>query len=214
MNILYWLTKTLFKGYLVLFHRHKVYGLEHVPNGAAIIAPNHASYLDPPMMAVSFPDEIHFLARASLFTHFGLSTLIRNLNSYPVKGTAEDLSSIKLILKLLSENKKVVIFPEGFRTYDGSFSPIKSGIGMLALRGKCPVIPVYIHGTFNVWSRHVSFPRPWRGQTACVIGTPIQIESYLTNNKKETQEAISNAVADSISELKNWYDKGAKGNPP
>lgn len=213
MKPLFWTVRNFTKLYIQLFYRHEVYGQEHVMPGRAIIAPNHASFIDPPLVAASWPEEVSFLARKSLFDSFLVGWAIKRLNAYPVTGTAQDLGSIKVICHLLNENKKVVIFPEGNRTPDGSLGPIKSGIGMLALRCHAPIMPVYIHGSFDVWDRTRKFPK-LRGKTACVIGSPIDWQQFSHLDKKAAQEAIAIKVRESLEVLRSWYESGAKGSPP
>jgi len=213
MRIFYWLSCSLFRGFFCLLYRHKVYGLENLPQGGAIIAPNHASYYDPPIIGGSCPGEAHFFARDTLFQKPLLRILIRNLNAHPISGTSQDIRSIKLALQLLSEGKKVVIFPEGIRSADESLGTIKPGIGMLALRCECPIIPVYIHGTFSIWPRSERFPKLW-GKTACVFGTPVFPKTFKSLQRKEAQEALAQNVYESILALKTWYLQGAEGSPP
>lgn len=192
-------------------YRYKVYGLEHFVKRAAIIAPNHTSYMDPPIVAVSWPEEVHFLAKETLFrSHFG--RLISALNSHPVKGDVADLGVFKTLVQLLKEGKQVVVFPEGGRT-DGTLQPIKPGIGMLALRGQAAIVPTYIAGAFEVWSRDRKFPKPF-GKVSCVFGTPIPSESFAHLEKKQAQEEIAKALTSAILNLKAWLEAGAHGVPP
>lgn len=213
MNFFYRLTKNSLAIFFKVFYGHKIYGLGHVPQGKALIAPNHTSFLDPPIIAASMPEEIAFLARKTLFKSASFGWMIRKLNAYPVTGTTQDLGSIKLICQLLSEGKKVVIFPEGLRSVDGTLGPIKSGIGMLAMRAEAPIIPVYLSGCFKIWNRSQRFPK-LSGRTACVFGTPIDPRTFYHLGKKEAQEAIAVAVKGSIENLKIWYKNGAHGSPP
>jgi 1-acyl-sn-glycerol-3-phosphate acyltransferase len=213
MKFFYWLTTSTLALFFKIFYRHKVYGLEHIQKGRAIIAPNHTSFFDPPIIAASLREEMSFLARKTLFDSSFFGWLIGRLNAYPVTGTTQDLNSIKLICKLLSEDKKVVIFPEGLRSSDGTLGNIKSGIGMLALRAQSPVIPVYLSGCFEVWGRSRRFPR-LKGKTACVFGTPIEINTFNDLAKKEAQEAIATSVKTAITNLEIWYKNGAQGSPP
>lgn len=199
---------TLFK----LFYRHKVYGLEHYVNQAAIIAPNHTSYLDPPLASISWPAEVHFLAKESLFGPFLFGRFIRALNAHPVRGDVTDLGVFKTILQLLSEGKQVVIFPEGGRT-SGEFGEIKPGIGMLVLRAKAAVIPTYIHGTSTIWGRNRKWPKLY-GRTACVFGSPIFWDSVAHLEKREAQVVIAQRMMAKMRELKAWYEAGAQGIPP
>jgi 1-acyl-sn-glycerol-3-phosphate acyltransferase len=213
MNIFFRAVKIPLYLFFLLFYRHRIYGMEHLKPGRALIAPNHASFLDPPAIAASIPGEVFILARQSLFKHFFLGFIIRHLNTYPVNGTVQDLSSIKLICRLLEEDKKVLIFPEGLRSEDGTLKTFKAGIGMLALRNHCPVIPVYIHGTFEAWNRYRTLPK-LSGKTAVVIGTPIESDRFLALPKKEAQEALAGQVHASIEQLRDWYLRGAHGSPP
>lgn len=213
MSVIYRWSRNCFKGFAKLLYKHRVFGVEHLPEGPAIIAPNHASFWDPPLVAASAPGEITFLARATLFDNPVLGLYIRRLNAYPVQGNAQDLSSIKLICRLLQEGKQVVIFPEGNRSRDGSLGSFKAGISMLALRSRCPIIPVYLHGTYRVWNRQRRLPRLC-GRTACVFGTPIPWEPYDQMPKKEGQEAMAQAVREAIIRLRHWYEAGAVGTPP
>ncbi len=201
MKPLYLLSHYLFKGYFRILHKHKIYGYENIPPGGAIIAPNHVSFLDPPIMSASCREEAYFLARGTLFGNKFFAWLIRNLNAYPVSGTAQDRASLKLVCEFLAQNKKVVVFPEGFRSHDGKLAPIKSGIGMLAMRSKCPIVPTYIHGTYEIWDRKRKYPKLW-GKTAVFFGKPIQWEDFAHLDKKEAQEQITQAVANAIETLR------------
>lgn len=213
MKPLYWSIRSLFKTYFKIFYRHTVYGLEHLIDGRALFAPNHTSFFDPPIVAISSREEIYFLARKSLFTTPIFGSLIYKLNAYPVSQSSNELSSLKIICHLLEKNKKVVVFPEGSRSTDGSFQPIKSGIGMLSLRSDAPVIPVFIYGAHNVFNRHQKFPKIC-GKTACVFGSAIHPKNFTHLKKKEAQEAIAFEVKASMERLKNWYENGAIGSPP
>ena len=193
-----------------MFYRNKVFGLDNIPNGAAIIAPNHTSYYDPPLISASLPEEAHYIARGSLFNQPILRTVIRLLNAHPVHGTVGDLGTFKLVTKLLKESEKVIIFPEGERSDDGSIGEIKLGIAMIALRADAPIIPTYLHGTYTTWPNKRLFPRPW-GKLACVFGKPIKMDKFKDMNKKEAQEAVAQELKRAIKRLKYWYEDKIEG---
>lgn len=213
MTLFYKIGAMTFKMIFKVLYSHRVYGLEHVCQGRAIIAPNHASFLDPPLIGASWPKEVSFLARKSLFSSFLWGPIIKRLNAYPVTGTAQDLGSIKLICQLLNQDHQVVIFPTGIRSSDGTLGEIKAGIGMLALRCNAPITPVYIVGSFTIWNRQHYFPRLY-GKTACVIGSSICCEDFKHLDKKAAQELIGEQVRKSLEALHTWYDNGAQGVPP
>ncbi len=213
MKLFYRLNHWFFKTLFYLFYKHKVYGANRLPPGAAIIAPNHISFWDPPMVGASCPEELAFLAKKELFDVPVLCWCIQHLNAYPVTGTASDLHSIKLIIHLLNEGQKVVIFPEGERTTHGELTDIKPGIGMLALRSKAPIVPVYISGNFEIWPIHRKFPKLW-GKTAVVFGKPIYIDEFLKLPKKDSHLAIAKKVQESLEKLRDWTRNGAVGEAP
>lgn len=196
-----------------LLYRHRVYGQEHFYAEAAIIASNHSSFYDPPILAISWPEEVHFLARGTLFNHRLLGPLISKLNAHPVSGEVGDIGVFKLICSLLAQGEKIILFPEGTRGNEDLLQELKSGIAMLASRSGCAVIPAYIHGSFKIWNRFHKFPKLW-GKTACVYGSPLLWSTFAHLDKKEAQKALTAKLAESINALKAWYESGAEGTPP
>jgi 1-acyl-sn-glycerol-3-phosphate acyltransferase len=201
------------KIYFKIFFRHKIYGQEHFYRGGGILAGNHTSFFDPPIVAISSPEEVHFLARDSLFHHFIFGTIIRALNSHPVSGDSSDISVFKTICALLKEGKKIVLFPEGTRSTDGELKEIKPGIGLLIMRTQTAIIPLYIDGAFEAWGRKRKLPKLF-GKTACVFGSPIRAEEFAHLEKREAQQAIAQRLSQAIRDLKKWYMSGQGGIPP
>ena len=178
-----------------------------------MIAANHLSYLDPPLIGVSCSEEVNYFARASLFRNRLFGYCISKLNAHPVKGDADDFGTFKLILKCLKEQKKVIIFPEGSRSEDGKLAELKSGFAMLALKARCPILPTYVIGTYEIWSIHRKVPKLF-GHTVCIFGSPIEVSSFDHLPKKEAQAAIKEATQAALENLKRWYEAGAIGPPP
>lgn len=212
-HLFYRFILTLAKCYFKIFHRHKVYGRENFHNGGALIASNHTSFYDPPILAISWPEEVHFLARESLFNNFLFGRLIRSLNSHPVKGTAKDIGVLKTICSLLSEDKKVILFPEGKRTENGKLGTVKPGIAFLIMRTKKAIVPAYIDGAYQAWGRKRKLPKLF-GKTVCVFGTPILYQEFAHLSKKEADDAIGDRFKSRVLELKSWFENGANGSPP
>ena len=213
MSFFYRITAHLLRGYFHLFYHYSVYGTASPYQGKAILAPNHVSFLDPPLMGAAWPEEVHFLARASLFQYSVWGWLLSHLNAHPVQGTAQDIESFRLIGQLLKEGKKVVIFPEGERSSTGELQTIKSGIAMLAFRMQCPIIPVYISGTFEAWPRHSRLPK-FGSSIDCVFGQPIFPNLSAEMNKKQMQEILTQQVQNKLEQLRLWLHAGANGQPP
>lgn len=213
MSWLYWMTICLSKAFFTLLYRHKVYGAHYFRKGAAIVAANHTSYYDPPLLAISCPEEMHFLARESLFSPPPFGALLRALHTHPVSGEVANAGVFRLMIRLLNENRKMILFPEGQRSYDNVLGPIKPGITLLLAKTHAAVVPAYIHGAFAAWPRNRRFPKLW-GKTACVFGSPILYEEFAGLDKAQMHQAVSERLASAILALRNWYEQGAKGSPP
>jgi cytidylate kinase len=209
----YWLFRFCVRLYLLLFFRYKLYGLEHFRLGPAIIAANHASYLDPPIVAAACPEEIHSLARESLFQIPIIGRYIRHLNAHPITRDAADAATFKLILSLIKKGDKVLIFPEGERTPTGDMQPIERGLPFLVLKSHSRIQPLYLHGTFDAWPRTRKRPKLF-GRIRCAFGSPIEWSEFESLEKKEAERAIIQRVTDSLNSLKKWIEDGAHGTPP
>ena len=86
--------------------------------GPVLIASNHESFLDPPLVGVGYDKAVYMLARKTLFRGLG-AWLYPKLNAIPIDQERPDMTSLKKIIKLLRQGNQVVIFPEGARTLDG-----------------------------------------------------------------------------------------------
>lgn len=196
-----------------VFYRLKVYGIENFPKGGGLVIANHTSFYDPPIVAAICPEEVHFLARASLFTKPFFGWFIRKLNAHPVNRDGADPRALRQVHDLLIRGYKVILFPEGARSEDGKLRPFRSGLGFLAYKAKSQIIPIYIDGAHKIWQRGKKFPRLW-GNIVCVIGKPIQSQSFQTSDRKKAIEDMTNSAQQAVGALKEWLHKGCKGEIP
>lgn len=147
----YWVTRAFVKFCFWFLFPLKVYGVENMPtHGAFILASNHRSYLDPMILPVSCKRKLGFVAKEQLFQKKILGFLITHLGAFPIKRKSSDIRAIKEILSRLNAGWPVLIFPEGTRTRKDMRIEIQAGVGLLAVKSKLPVIPVYIDGTDKV----------------------------------------------------------------
>jgi 1-acyl-sn-glycerol-3-phosphate acyltransferase len=142
----------LFITYKCLF-RFKFFGPENVPKEddprGVILAPNHASYVDPPILGISLKRRVTYLAKDYLFKHGFVGFVLRNIGAYPIKSeSANDFKSIRDLIRILKQGACVVVFPEGTRSEDGNFREPEGGIGFLAMKSRAYVVPVYIKGSY------------------------------------------------------------------
>jgi cytidylate kinase len=196
-----------------VFFRLKVYGLEHFYPRGAIIAANHTSFLDPPLLAVSWPGEVHFLARETLFNNPIFGGFIGRLNTHPVSGDTGDVKVFKTICSLLSQGKKVVLFPEGRRSPNGQLGEIKPGMVMLVAKTATAIIPAYLDGVFEIWNRKQKFPKLFK-KTVCVFGSPIVWDDFKHLDPRVARDVMAKKLSEAILGLKEWLQNGAQGVPP
>ena len=135
-----------------LFWSFRAEGLEHVPaTGGLIIASNHRSYADPPLVGAAIQRQLFFFAKAELFKMPVLGWFVRRLNVLPIKRQRYDREGIERALEVLRAGNGLVVFPEGTRCRTDDFLPPKSGIGWLAGEAKVPVVPAYIENSNHLW---------------------------------------------------------------
>ncbi len=150
----------------------EVRGRENVPrNGGLIVASNHISFWDPPMVGSALPRESHFLAKEELFETPVLGALIRGLNSIPIRRGVADMSGLSRAIETLKSGSALLMFPEGTRMRDGELHPARPGVGMIAVQANVPILPCYISGSNRPgkwWYRGTRVriwfgaPLPWR----------------------------------------------------
>lgn len=173
VNPVYNFCRAACHGFLRLYCRFRVSHLERVPaGGAAILACNHASYLDPPLLGCAVRGRmIRYMARDSLFRFPVMGWLLRQLGVVPLARERGDVGALRKGLKILKEGGLLAVFPEGTRSPDGEIRQAKAGIGFLVARAGVPVIPAHLRGSFAAWPKGARFPRP--RPVSLVYGPPI-----------------------------------------
>ncbi len=157
----------------------RVAGREHVPaTGALLVAVSHESVLDPVVVGAEFPRTLRFLARNTLFGPRGevrwYGRAIGALGAVPIErdgGGARD--TLRLALELLRQGDAVLIFPEGTRSPDGRLQEFRKGVALIARAAGCPVLPVGLRGTRDLWRKGAKLPRLFGGPVQVHIGAPV-----------------------------------------
>jgi 1-acyl-sn-glycerol-3-phosphate acyltransferase len=143
------------------YFRLRVSGAEHVPaRGPCILAANHASYLDPVLLAMACPRPVRFIVDRTQYHRLLVHWVAARTGAIPVENNPRDVGSLRRALHALKQGAVLGIFPEGGRSDDGSLKPAKPGAALLALRAGVPLVPAGIVGTYAAFSRHHRFPRP------------------------------------------------------
>ena len=209
--LFYKLTQIVLYRFYRIYFDFKVYGVKNVPGDSrgVIFAPNHASFLDPPILGISLEKPIHYLAKEYLFKVFGLRRMLYWLGVLPIRSESDDFRSMRQILRALKEGKRLVIFPEGTRSLDGRFQEIQGGgAGFLAVKSKVYVVPVYIQGTFDAFPKGVKWFRckPVR----VYYGKPfIPAEDVELMALENPYLVVSQKIMDEIKKIKATVDEGS-----
>lgn len=201
-TIIYGILWILCRSLSHLFLRYRTNGAEHIPqSGGVLIAANHASYTDIPLLGCGVRRRLYYLGRANLFPNSVANWILRSLGWIPLRPERWDRKAFQYAVDLLKAGKAVVIFPEGTRTPDGTLQAGKPGIGMLVAEAQCPVIPVYIDGTFQVLPMGASSLR--RHPVSVSFGEPLDFRQDVEKYQgRELYKHISQTVMDRIADIR------------
>ncbi len=216
MKLIYRLGWHAWRFFYWFVFRWKIYHVDRVPvSGPVILASNHASFLDPPLVGTAVPREINYLARESLFDIPIVGWIIREWNSVPVDRDGGGGSGLKAILNRLKKGGAIILFPEGTRTSDGKLQPARSGIGLTVIKSKAPVVPARIFGGYEVFSRHMKIPRFFLRGVAVKYGEPMEFKELRAEAKtcskdrlKEIYQEVADELMRQIGNLEPCWDDG------
>ncbi|GAA0599761.1 lysophospholipid acyltransferase family protein [Virgibacillus siamensis] len=183
---LYKFAKTVVAILLFPLYRIKVIGKENVPKeGPVIICSNHISNIDPPVVGITSPRDIYFMAKGELFEKPVLGKLLTKIHAFPVRRGMGDRNALRNGLKILRNNETLGLFPEGTRSKTGKVGKGLAGAGFFALRSKAEIVPCAIIGPYKPGKR-----------LTVIYGKPMDIETYRQNkaSAKDTSDAIMNEI--------------------
>ena len=196
MRITYRLASFTAKVLMKLFWHYKVVNFDRLKNARSmILACNHISYFDPPLIGGITPYEIAFLAKSELFKQKHFAALIRHLNAIPVVRGKPDLNAVNLALKSLDSGKSLILFPEGGR----KGKTVKPGVGMFAIKMQKAILPIYIENVDKPFQCMFFLKR-----AKVIIGEPILPEYFKDwEPEKENYQKLADYVYTKIKELAN-----------
>lgn len=184
-----------------LFFRYRAIGQEHIPKrGGVLVAANHASFLDIPLLGCGIRRRVAFLGRQDLFPIPVLNWFVQRLGWIPIRLDRLDREGFGKAIRLLKGGKAVVIYPEGTRTLDGALQPGRPGIGVIVAETGCPVVPAYIAGTYEALPMGTALVRlhPVRVTFGKPIDFTVEAQRYAG---KEFYRYVSRTVMERIAEL-------------
>jgi 1-acyl-sn-glycerol-3-phosphate acyltransferase len=201
VNPYYWFCRSLIIVVGRVFFRLRVVHRERMINhGPVILASNHESYLDPPLVGSVADRAIFFLARKTLLDGLFFGWLLPKLNVIPVDQEGNDRSALKALIRILRAGEGTLVFPEGERTVDGRLQPALPGLGFVIAKTLAPVVPMRIFGARQAWPRGGK-PVLFRPVTV-VVGEPIHFTAAdLQPPGKDLYLRLSQRVMDAIAAL-------------
>jgi 1-acyl-sn-glycerol-3-phosphate acyltransferase len=171
----------------------EVRGIEHVPKtGAFIVASNHVSFLDPPVIGAACPRRLCFMARADLYQRPMLAMFLRAVRAIPVARGEADFRAIREALRRLRRGESLGIFPEGGRQRLGQLGRARRGVGLLAVSARVPIVPAIVRGTFEALP--IDAQRLHRAKIRVVFGPQIPYTKPLSSTRV-WQEQLADALS-------------------
>lgn len=190
---LYTIGKALVKTTLTPLYRFEVIGAENFPKeGGILLCANHINALDPPVVGMTAPRTVHFMAKEELFKLPILGPILPKVNAFPVKRGMSDREALRTALKILKSGEVVGLFPEGTRSTDGVLKKGLSGAGFFALRGNADVMPCAIIGPYKRFKK-----------VKVVYGKPLLMEPF--RERKATVDEVTEAIMSSIQDILDEY---------
>ena len=192
----YYFTRRVLQLIFRLGFGFEVLGREHVPRrGAFIVASNHTSYLDPPVLGAACPRRLCFMARASLFGHPLLGAFMRGVHVLPLqRGDEGDVGAMREAVRRLRQGEVIAIFPEGGRQFSGTLGAAKRGVGLLADTARVPIIPVLVTGTFQALPPHARRLHQAKIRVAFGAAIPYTTPSIRQRSSRTDHERLADAL--------------------
>ncbi len=186
------------------FHM-RIAGTEHIPaEGPVVVAANHRSMWDIPILVVAFPRRVVFMAKRELYRNAFLNRLWLELGGFPVRRGGADLRAIDNALEVLDRGLALGIYPEGTRSFTGEMLPFLKGAAWLAVKTGASIVPCAITGS----ARRARNGRGGRrGSTmrrpvTLTFGPPIPVEVEADPIRRRAEaEAVTARLLESIISL-------------
>ena len=204
--MLYTLSRFLIRLFFKVCIGFKVKGAEHVPEqGGFILAPNHASYMDPPVVGSACPRKVYFMAKSDLFDVPLLGRWMSGVGVISLNLDSPGRSSLKKAVEYLKNGNCVCIFPEGMRVPPGVVKGAEQGVGYLVKMAGVPVVPAAILGTQPCFRKIFGFIT-WFSPLEVRFGEPISFDfdggKISAAEKHKILQDVGDKILARINELK------------
>ena len=179
-----------------LLYPVKTIGRERIPQGAALVCPNHTTAIDPffAVFALTRKNIVRVMAKAEVMRWPVVGWILKKAGVFGVERGSADITAVKTALRHLKEGRKLLMFPEGTRVAEGENVEAKTGAAMFSTRAGVPILPVYIVGKKRLF-------RP----NLVVIGEPYQPQIAGRKGTSEEYHAIAEDLMARIRALGEEY---------
>ena len=191
--MLYWILRPLMYAFYKIFYKVKVIGKENlIKKGKCIVACNHLGKADVLVVGALYPDKTIFMSKIEWYENKVFGWILKKLGSIPLDRDNPSISSIKEALKVLKDNKRLGIFPEGRRNFEtNDLQEIKQGTTMFAVKGKSLITPVIIYDRLKMFK-----------QNYVIVGKPIDFSEYYDKRfSDDVSEKCTKILADTMKDL-------------
>ncbi len=187
-----------------LLFRIKIEGLENVPKDKAfVVCANHKSNLDPPMLGLSMPVRLRYMAKEELFRNKIFGKIITELGAFPIRRGKSDVGALRAAMKMLAAGEPIAVFPEGGRSHNEYMRRGKQGAALIAVKSGVDILPIGIKGKYKLF-----------GKIVIRVGEVISLSEYFDKKLEsgELQELTDNVIMPAIAklaEVKTYEDRNS-----
>lgn len=180
------MVKFTFYPFFKLFYKLEVYGIENIPKDKSfIVAANHLSTLDPPIIATALRRPVAFMAKKELFSIPVIGTIIDWLGAFSVNREKLEIATIKTAKGVMTTKKWILaMFPQGGRDVPGKITKLNQGFAYMAKTSNVEILPVGVIG-----SNETSFI-PFKGKVVIKIGKPLPVPVNIEETMDEWAQKI------------------------
>lgn len=193
--------------------------IDEIPrDGPVILAANHSSNLDVPVLGSSLMPRLgrrlQWLGKRELFDWPVVGWIARNGGVHAVDRSGADVDAFRLAARILDEGRALFVFPEGTRSHDGRLGEGRDGVAVLALRTGAPIVPIGISGSYERWPRGQKLPHPG-GRVTVRVGSLFRLADELPQglDRRGAKSAATDLIMRRIAALLPERQRGAYGGP-
>jgi 1-acyl-sn-glycerol-3-phosphate acyltransferase len=209
-----------FRVWLKSITRIRIEGaVDEIPReGPVIVAANHSSNLDVPVLGSSLMPRLgrrlQWLGKKEVFDWPVVGWVARNGGVHAVDRSTADIDAFRLASRILDEGHALFVFPEGTRSHDGRLGEGRDGVAVLALRTGAPIVPVGISGSYERWPRGQRLPHPG-GHVTVRVGSPFRLADELPPglDRRAAKAAATDLIMRRIAALLPERQRGRYGEP-